>query len=162
VLRLQLDWCNLPLILEAAASCLLPEDAQRVAIECDADLPVIWADHDRLEQVFVNLLDNACRHNPPATLVRVIARSGEGHQISIVVADSGPGLPAEIASAPFEPGRRRAAPTGGSGLGLSIAKAIVDAHGGEIALEETDVGTRFSICLPIEAVTTPGDEGSDG
>ena len=44
---------------------------QEVALDCDADLPVVWADHDRLEQVFVNLLNNAVGHNPPGTRVRV-------------------------------------------------------------------------------------------
>jgi signal transduction histidine kinase/ABC-type multidrug transport system ATPase subunit len=162
VLRLQRDWCNVPLILEAATSCLLPEDAQRIEIACDGDLPVIWADHDRLEQVFVNLLDNACRHNPPSTRVRLTAAVEKGQRVAIVVADSGPGMAAEVALAPFEPGRRRTAPTGGSGLGLSIAKAIVDAHGGEIVLEPTEVGTRFVVHLPIESSGSSGEDPSDG
>ena len=73
IMRLQRDWCDLPLVLEAAVACLPPADAAAVSLACDPAVPVVWADHDRLEQVFVNLLTNAVRHNPPGTQVRVTA-----------------------------------------------------------------------------------------
>ena len=73
ILQLQRDWCDLPLVLDAAVACLPPADALRVDVRCADDLPVIWADHDRLEQVFVNLLSNAIGHNPPGTRVTVSA-----------------------------------------------------------------------------------------
>ena len=59
LLRLQPDWCDLDLVLEAAVSCLPPGPSQAVTIECPPSIGPVWADHDRLEQVFVNLLDNA-------------------------------------------------------------------------------------------------------
>jgi signal transduction histidine kinase/ABC-type multidrug transport system ATPase subunit len=150
ILRLQRDWCDLSLVLEAAIACLPPDASPPVKMTCAADLPVIWADHDRLEQVFVNLLANAVGHNPVGTSVRVEAAAGHDH-VQITVADDGVGLNPDMSSAPFEPARRRRGPTAGAGLGLSIAHGIVVAHGGHIELVAQPAGTCFRICLPVEA-----------
>jgi signal transduction histidine kinase/ABC-type sulfate/molybdate transport systems ATPase subunit len=150
ILRLQRDWCDLSLVLDAAVACLPPAAAPMVEVTCEPSLPVVWADHDRLEQVFVNLLDNALGHNPPGTRVSVSVAAAGRDGISISVLDDGAGMPADIASAPFEPARRRRSPTAGAGLGLSIAKGIVEAHGGRIELEQPVQGTRFQIHLPVE------------
>ncbi len=75
VMRLQRDWCDLRLVVEAAVDCLPAHESARVVVACSADLPSIWADHDRLEQVFVNLLSNAFRHNPTGTNVSVTANA---------------------------------------------------------------------------------------
>ena len=72
-MRLQWDWCDIRLVVEAAIACLPPASAASVVLSCDAGLPVVWADHDRMEQVFVNLLNNAFGHNPPGTQVHVTA-----------------------------------------------------------------------------------------
>jgi signal transduction histidine kinase/ABC-type multidrug transport system ATPase subunit len=160
ILRLQRDWCDLPLVLEAAIACLPPDTSPPVKMSCAPDLPVIWADHDRLEQVFVNLLANAVGHNPPGTTVRVAAAAGDEH-VEITVADDGTGLSQDMARAPFEPARRRRGPTAGAGLGLSIARGIVAAHGGQIELVAQPAGTCFRIRLPIEAeVSLAGQPGS--
>jgi len=151
IMRLQRDWCDIPLVVDAAAACLTPAEAAAVRIERDDDLPVVWADHDRLEQVLVNLMDNAFRHNAAGRTVVVAVRRSGPSAIAISVTDDGVGVPAEVASAPFEPGRRRSSPTAGTGLGLSIAKGIVDAHGGAITLEPTRSGASFRIDLPVEA-----------
>ncbi len=150
ILRLQRDWCDLPLVLEAAVACLPPDAAAQVTLSCSAGLPVVWADHDRLEQVFVNLLANAVGHNPTGTRVAVTAVAGAEH-VEVTVADDGAGLTADVSRAPFESARRRRAPTAGAGLGLSIAKGIVSAHGGDIELVPQPVGTCFRIRLPVEA-----------
>jgi len=232
-MRLQCDWCDMRLVLEAAIACLPPASAAAVSLDCDASLPVVWADHDRMEQVFVNLLNNAFGHNPPGTQVRVTvaaergtagqatAREAEpghaavgraeaqslaaGHpvpEVVISVLDDGVGMPQELMAAPFEPARRPR-PSGsssiasghasgygssmgsadgsaiglgngsrsgtnngshrphtnregsrksaGGGLGLSIAKGIVHAHGGRIELIPLRKGTCFSVYLPVEA-----------
>jgi signal transduction histidine kinase/ABC-type multidrug transport system ATPase subunit len=161
VMRLQLDWCDLQLVMEAAVSCLPPEWSPVVSVDGDPDLPAIWADHDRLEQVFVNLLSNALRHNPAGTRVVVAARvaapphaQAETRKVEITVSDDGAGFPRELATAPFEPARRERARSAGAGLGLSIARGIVEAHGGRIELVQAPVGTTFRIRLPVE--------GSDG
>jgi signal transduction histidine kinase/ABC-type branched-subunit amino acid transport system ATPase component len=155
VLRLQQDWCDISLVLDAAVACLPPAGAAMVEVACDPSLPVVWADHDRLEQVFVNLLDNALGHNPPGTRVSVSATVAGQGGIAISVLDNGAGMPSEMASAPFEPIRRRRSPTAGAGLGLSIARGIVEAHGGAIELEQPGKGTRFLINLPVEMPAGP-------
>jgi signal transduction histidine kinase/ABC-type multidrug transport system ATPase subunit len=165
ILRLQQDWCDLPLVLEAAIACLPPEVSPPVKVSSAPSLPVIWADHDRLEQVFVNLLANAVGHNPPGTSVRVtVAAAGPGH-VEVRVADDGIGLSPELARAPFEAARRRA-PTSGAGLGLSIARGIVAAHAGQIELVPAERGTCFRIRLPVEGAARiaadPADDAAAG
>jgi signal transduction histidine kinase/ABC-type multidrug transport system ATPase subunit len=155
ILRLQRDWCDLPLVIEAALACLPPASALLVEVTCDPGLPVVWADHDRLEQVFVNLLSNAFGHNPAGTTVAVSATADGGADVVVSVADDGIGLPADIAAGTFEPARRRRAPTSGAGLGLSIARGIVAAHGGQIELSQPARGSCFAIRLPVEAPGTP-------
>jgi signal transduction histidine kinase len=148
-MRMLPDWCELPPVLDAAVACVTPSGPVVIAVDCQPDLPVIWADHDRLEQVFVNLLENALRHNPVGTRVWVNAMGDEESGVVITVNDDGGGLPDEVAGALFEPRPRADTPSAGAGLGLSIAKGIVDAHQGQIALERLQHGTRFSVHLPI-------------
>jgi signal transduction histidine kinase/ABC-type multidrug transport system ATPase subunit len=160
VLRLQRDWCDIPLVVEAAVACLPPAAGLLTEVACDPDLPVVWADHDRLEQVFVNLLSNAFGHNPPGTRVAIAATAGQPGEIMLSVTDDGAGMPPELAAGPFEPARRRRAQTSGAGLGLSIARGIVTAHGGLIELVPQARGTSFRIRLPVEApVTIPPPAG---
>jgi signal transduction histidine kinase/ABC-type branched-subunit amino acid transport system ATPase component len=158
VLRLQHDWCDIPLVVEAAIACLPPDAAHAVEVEFGPGLPVVWADHDRLEQVFVNLLDNAIGHNPPGTRVSIGAMAAGSAGVTITVADDGSGMPDDFAAAPFEPMRRRRSPTAGAGLGLSIARGIVGAHGGILELDRPARGTKFRVWLPIEL---PGKAGGD-
>jgi signal transduction histidine kinase len=150
VMRLQPDWCALELVVEAALSCLPSEWAERVTVSCDPELAPVWADHDRLEQVFVNLLNNAFCHNSPGTEVHVSATSC-GHDVEITVHDDGSGFPEQMRAAPFEAAGRNRARGTGAGLGLSIARGIVDAHTGAIELLDGGAGTTFRIRLPIEA-----------
>ncbi len=156
VMRLQRDWCNLELVLEAAIACLAPEHATGVGVCCEPALPVVWADHDRLEQVFVNLMENAFRHNPSGTRVQVVAVAGDSSSVEITVSDDGTGMPPELVRAPFDLDVHSSVPTAGTGLGLSIAQAIVDAHGGSIELDhrqpgDPTAGTSFTIRLPTES-----------
>jgi signal transduction histidine kinase/ABC-type multidrug transport system ATPase subunit len=171
VMRIQPDWCDIPLVIEAAVSCLPGDRPAAVSVSCDAALPAVWADHDRLEQVFVNLLNNAFRHNPPGTLVTIVARNrGElagassiaPAEVEISVSDNGPGFPEELAPAPFEPARRQRSRGTGAGLGLSIARGIVDAHGGQIELDTEQAGTTFRIRLPVEDATARSAEKDVG
>jgi ABC-type multidrug transport system ATPase subunit/signal transduction histidine kinase len=166
ILRLNSDWCDIPLVLEAAVAVLPPEAASGVRVADMPGLPSIWADHDRLEQVFVNLLGNALGHNPPGTRVDVTAALDELRgAVTVRVADDGEGLPSELARAvtaaagqrdprwhdvlaagTIKPRRRGS----GAGLGLSIASGIVAAHGGRLELEPVERGTCFLVTLPIE------------
>jgi signal transduction histidine kinase/ABC-type multidrug transport system ATPase subunit len=149
-LRLAPDWCDLGPVIDASVACLPPDSAALVTVECAPELPVVWADHDRLEQVFLNLLENAFRHNPPGTRVRVEARANGGSEAIVSVTDDGSGAPVEIAAALGGATPPRRGPTAGAGLGLSIARGIVDVHGGTIELAALDHGTRFEVRLPVD------------
>ncbi len=163
VMRMQLDWCQLELVVDAAIACLPDAWRDRVEVRQQPGLPPIWADHDRLEQVFVNLLSNALRHNDEDTLVTVTSAQRRDDRIELLVSDTGAGLPPELRRAPFDSTRRHRSATAGAGLGLSITRGIVAAHGGDIELLDTDVGATFRISLPLEApadsVSGPAAEG---
>ena len=110
-------------------------------------------DVQRLDQVFGNLLGNALAHAAPPGPVTVSARA-EGRQVVVSVADGGPGVPAEALPRLFDRLYRvetaRSRPVGGSGLGLSICKSIVEAHGGTIAAQRSAAGgLEVVIRLPI-------------
>jgi signal transduction histidine kinase len=109
-------------------------------------------DPERVHQVVANLLENAVRHSPAGGAVEVHARrSASG--VTIEVIDEGPGIPDVEASRVFERFYRadsaRATSDGGAGLGLAIARWIVDLHGGEIHPERRDPhGCRMVVTLP--------------
>ena len=126
------------LVLEAAVSCLPPEASAAVIVDCDPAIGPVWADHDRLEQVFVNLLENAFRHNPPGVHVTVDVSLQPAGTVAIRVRDDGCGIAPELAAHIFEARARGHERSTGAGLGLSIARGIVLAHGGEISLEKSE------------------------
>ena len=164
LLRLQPDWCDPALVIEAAVACLPPECAGAVKVDCPAGAPPVWGDHDRLEQVFVNLLDNAVRHNGPGVKVSVEVFSYVPGTLDVRVADDGKGLSEELRSylsadlstspAPRLPAGTPAGSPPGAALGLNIARGIVAAHGGKMLLEPTQRGTSFLVRLPLES---PGE-----
>jgi signal transduction histidine kinase len=160
IFRLQNDWCNLPVVLEAAVQCLAPQSREMVDVDYEPDLPAVWADHDRMEQVMLNLIENALRHNPESTRVRVSAIA-DGTTVAISVTDDGTGVPDDVAAAFFDPERRRRTPTSGAGLGLSIARGIVEAHGGRVELTRPrGRGTRLRVTIPIEGPERAADAGT--
>ena len=157
VMRMQLDWCELGLVIEAAVACLPGEGSAAVMIESDTPMPIIWADHDRLEQVFVNLLSNALHHNPPGTRVTIAVRTLDDGDVQIVVQDDGNGLPEMLRRSPFESDGRPRTHTSGAGLGLSITRGIIEAHHGEITADSGPTGTAFTIVLPLESSASAHD-----
>jgi signal transduction histidine kinase/ABC-type multidrug transport system ATPase subunit len=157
-LRLQPDWCDVGLVLEAARRCVTEAPASLFNLGT-VEVPPIWGDHDRLEQVFVNLFENAVRHAQGLTVVVVTAGvSPSGAAIEIRVADDGRGIgwdPDELERV-FRPHERGRTEGPGAGLGLTIARGVVEAHGGTIALEQVPVGTSVLVTLPIEPA---GEDG---
>ena len=104
-----------------------------------------------------NLIQNAIHHTPPDGSVTVRAES-VGDAIEIEVADTGAGHRRRAPRARVRavlPRRRRARPTAGAGLGLAISRAIVEAHGGSIWLEDAAVGTRVRFRLPASSAHAP-------
>jgi signal transduction histidine kinase/ABC-type multidrug transport system ATPase subunit len=150
-LRLQPDWCDLGLVLEAAARCVTEAPSSFIALHCCDDVPPLWGDHDRLEQVFVNLLENAVRHATGATLVKVTAATArDGEQVVVEVCDDGVGIPVHLADRVFLPRERGRTDGPGAGLGLAIARGIVEAHGGTIAIAPSPGGAHVIVTLAVE------------
>jgi two-component system OmpR family sensor kinase len=129
-------------------------------LSIEADQPVeVMGDRMRLREVLDNLLANVRTHTPPGThaTVRVLARDGEA---VVEVADDGPGLAPEDAARVFERFYRadpsRARDRGGTGLGLAVVAALVEAHGGRVELDTTPgEGATFRVILPITAPPPP-------
>jgi signal transduction histidine kinase/ABC-type cobalamin/Fe3+-siderophores transport system ATPase subunit len=148
-LRLHPDWCDLRLVVEAAMRCV--ETRGPVRLEAGDELEPMWADHDRLEQVIVNLLENACTHGRGGDGTVVTVRRGPvDGTAEVEVRDGGPGISASVAARMFEPHVRGAASVPGAGLGLSIARGIADAHGGTIEIRPAERGATFVLTLPTE------------
>jgi signal transduction histidine kinase len=117
------------------------------------DLPVMRIDPDRMAQAIGNIVSNAIKFTPAGGKISIDVRLESG-QLCVQVADSGPGIPLDDQEKIFQPfirgsqGRRIVE---GMGLGLSIAREIILAHGGEIKLESTPgVGSRFILQIPVE------------
>lgn len=119
-------------------------------VEISEDLPPVLADRDRLSRVFSNLLSNAIKFTPRGGRVTLKA-TREGAAVRVSVADTGPGIPPDEHAHLFDrfacPPRLR--PDGGTGLGLTIARGIVEAHGGQIGVEsEVGTGSTFHFTVP--------------
>jgi len=118
-------------------------------------LPPVSGDGDRLAQVFTNLLDNALKHTPPGGTVTLSASLSDGG-IVVTVRDTGEGIPPDEIGRIFErfyqvDKSRRRDHQSGLGLGLAIARQIVEAHGGTIRVDSTvGQGTTFTVWLPLD------------
>jgi K+-sensing histidine kinase KdpD len=149
-LSLQRDWASLNEIVGSVLRRLEERLASHmVMIDLPKDLPLVRVDSVLMEQVFGNLLENAAKHTPPHTLIRVRAHIG-GETMTVSVEDFGSGLAdgdLEQIFGKFERGAGR----GGMGLGLAICRAIVRLHGGSIRAERLPgAGTALRFTLPIE------------
>ena len=148
-LSLRLTCVDLSDVARSAAS-LVSGKAGRMGISLDLDLAgdvsSVVADPDRLQQVVVNLLDNALRVTPAGGTILIRTASGEG-EASLAVLDRGTGLTAEVAARAFE---AYYSGLGGAGLGLTIAREIVAAHGGRIWLTgRPEGGAECGFALPL-------------
>ncbi|MFP4058522.1 MAG: ATP-binding protein [Candidatus Brocadiia bacterium] len=120
----------------------------RLHLELASDLPPLVADPDQLEQVFVNLILNACQAMPEGGELRLRAELEAG-RVHAQVADTGVGIEPQHLEAIFDPFYSRFA--NGTGLGLPLCRRIVEAHGGSIAVESTPgEGSTFHIHIPLE------------
>jgi signal transduction histidine kinase len=131
--------------------------AANVALRCELAVPEIDADPDLFRRVLENLVDNALRYAPNGSEVRITSAPGDG-VIELRVADSGPGVPEALRAKIFE--RFYQVQAGATeqrtsrGLGLAFCRMAVEAHGGQIALEPSAVGTVFCVRLPAQRAST--------
>ncbi len=118
------------------------------------DLPLVPIDELLLEQVFINLLENAAKYSGPVEAIRVAAWE-QDEEVVVEVADEGPGIPSGEEETIFQKFQRgggadKMGPAGGSGLGLTICRGIITAHGGRIWLQHQDGGgAAFRFTLPL-------------
>jgi two-component system OmpR family sensor kinase len=155
--------CDLAQIAVEAAAELGPVSAEH-EIVLDVHPVTVEAARDEIHRLTINLLENALRHTPPGTRIRVVTGtdSADDTQATLIVEDDGPGVPGELAPTLFERFVRGAGDRGGSfGLGLAIVKAVAETHGGSVTLQSPESGgARFVVRLPAasEAEQDPGGD----
>jgi signal transduction histidine kinase len=149
-------------LLERTGLAYVMEAEQRgldLRIEAADNLPSVMVDADRMTQVFNNLVSNALRYTSQGSIV--LAASATNQQVRFEVRDTGTGISAEELAHIFDrfyraDESRQRTEDGSSGLGLAIAKAIVEVHGGQITAVSTPAqGTTFAITLPHHAPIIP-------
>jgi signal transduction histidine kinase len=147
-----------PLVSEVVSEIEVASAGHDVALEraVPEGLPDVYADRERIHQVLFNLLDNAVRFTPAGGRVTVSAERSDG-SVDVHVTDTGPGIPPEHLPRLFERFYRadpaRSQKEGGTGIGLAIARSVVEAHGGRIWAESVvGVGSTFRFTLPAAKV----------
>jgi two-component system sensor histidine kinase KdpD len=152
---LRRDWQTVEELLDAVlARCQSRLAAHQVEDRVPAGLPPIYVDGPLIVQVFTNLLENAAKHTPAGTRVSISAVLDHG-MVRVCIDDNGPGFSAdpELLFAKFHRGKDEST-TGGAGLGLTICRAIINAHGGTISAEPlAGGGARFAFTLPTHPAT---------
>ena len=164
-LQLNREWVDLREIVGRALRQMAgPLASLKVEVQISEDTPVLHVDPILIEQVLVNILDNAAKYSPPDGRIEVAAAM-DGEQVRVGVSDEGPGIPPEARDTVFDvfyrvrAGDKQAA---GTGLGLSICRGLIEAHGGRIeALPGSGGrGTTIAFWLPVERMPAIAD-GAD-
>ncbi len=163
LIRLDTEPLDLRSVITAAVEQAIPLIDSRqhnLQVELPEQPVIVQVDRVRLTQVFCNLLDNAAKYTPPGGAIRVTVVNGADDRVEVDVVDSGDGIGAALLPQVFElfaqgertPDRAQ----GGLGIGLSLARTLVDLHGGaiEAASEGVGRGSRFTVSLPRLPDTT--------
>jgi len=158
-LQLRPRWGAVDEIISTALTRAEPLTAQhKIEVEIEKDLPLVRVDNRAVSEVVYSLIDNAAKYSRVNTTIRVTASRGDDEMVYVAVEDMGKGVPAELRGRVFDKFFRAmrdgdvttCAPSG-TGMGLAIAKGIVEAHGGRIWIEprRDGPGTRICFTLPI-------------
>jgi signal transduction histidine kinase len=155
-------------IIQEVAENLLPMAAGKglslVTIPTDATPLLVFADRDKLQQVLINLIENATKFTPTGGCITVSVRNAGEQFVEIAVEDTGEGIPAAEQEAVFDKfhqvHRTGQGKPQGTGLGLTIAKSLIELHGGRIWVEsEVGRGTRFVLTLPTQEAVAGAETG---
>jgi len=152
MLRLNKEWCDLQDIIGVATNRLGDSLTRRpLEIDIQEGLPLVQADGILIEQVLINLLDNALKYSEVGSKIMIFIRQ-RGKQLEIVVANRGQGIPETDLSKVFDKFYRINSPlqVSGTGLGLAICKGLIEAHGGDIWAENNQLGgVTITFTLPL-------------
>jgi K+-sensing histidine kinase KdpD len=164
-MHLRRKWSSLNEIIVAAMKRAEPRTrAHRVELWLDEELPAVRVDERAMSEVVYVLVENAAKYSPPASIIRVLAKGGEESSVQLVVEDQGPGIPVELRERVFDKFFRAMRDgdksKSGTGMGLAIAKGIVEAHGGHISIEDSvdSNGSRVVVVLPTGDIEENGRE----
>lgn len=165
-MHLRRQWCSIDEIITIALKRAEPRTrGHQIVVWIEDELPSLKVDEPAIAEVLYTLVDNAAKYSPPATTIRVSAAPYETSAIRLDVEDQGPGIRGDMRERVFEKfframrdgdlGDRKSS---GTGMGLAIARGIVQAHGGRIWIEDADdhPGSKFIVVLPI------GDDDKSG
>ena len=157
-MRLHLQWSSLEEMITAALQRAEPRTrTHQLEVWIETELPAIKVDDHAISEVVYTLIDNAAKYSPPESTIRVRAMPQAG-SVLLSVEDSGPGIPLDVRDRVFERfframrdgdvGDRKLS---GTGMGLAIARGIVEAHAGKIWIEDPDghTGAKFFVSLPV-------------
>jgi len=145
------------IVKDAMASCLFVTSEARLRLDAPEGM-LVRADAPQLRTAIANLIRNALSYSPPHDVVTVSVRA-DGNTATVTVHDRGPGVLLEELDAIFQPfarGRVGRSSRSGNGLGLFIARRVIEAHGGAIEIEPGERGATFAIRLPVGAI--PGSD----
>jgi len=141
-------------VREAAGEVAPLQGDHDLSVEVDDEPLVIEGTGDELHRLALNLVQNAIVHTPPGTSVTVRVRRS-GHDALVEVADDGPGIPPSLRDNIFDRfvrGDGDRSGGAGSGLGLSIVRAVAESHGGRVELASNEpTGAKFTVRLPLSA-----------
>lgn len=151
MLSLNKDWCDINELINESVRKTISDSGRNVFFTPNEDLPLFRIDRGLVEQVLNNLLSNAMQHTPDNCSIN-ISTSMKNDLLTIIVSDNGNGIPSHALETVFEKFYRLPqSKTGGSGLGLSIVKGIVEAHAGTVKVENNENGgASFIIDIPAE------------
>ena len=151
-IKLRRDWVGLAEILGSAASGLHKLFPQlELKVDLEPGLPPLFVHGALIEQALFNILENAARFSPPGAAVSVAARRENGNMLVLDIQDRGPGIPEEERRRIFGPPRGRADGPRSTGLGLTIVRGMIGAHGGKVEAFAGDagIGTTIRVSLPL-------------
>ncbi|HSE33271.1 MAG TPA: DUF4118 domain-containing protein [Pyrinomonadaceae bacterium] len=158
-LQLRPRWGSVDEIISTAMTRAEPLTAQhKIEVEIEKDLPLVRVDNRAVSEVVYSLIDNAAKYSPVHSTIRIMASGADDEMVHVAVEDMGTGIPAELRKRVFDKfframrdGDVTTRQPSGAGMGLAIAKGIVEAHGGRIWIEpgRNGKGTRACFTLPI-------------